>query len=471
MPKQLWFGLLILFVLAVLGRAYLQYQQLTIDGDLAAIVLPAAWYAPVLRDPFGWAALRHHAVYAAPNRFFAHWLLSGYFRAVPLGLQRFTTPIASVYLAISLFKLGTQALLLYLLALYAGAPADLRRPAPWLLMALLVPLFQTAGYNVQMGIIDHAVTYTAFYALPLALLLLWLLPFYRAAHRGAWAPLPWYRLLLLAALAVVLALNGPVVQGTVAVLLPGLAGYWWATRRAARPLPWQPALLLAWLGLLCLYSLYLGRSNAENLAATLALGERYQRLPLGIFKLLTVKIGLPLLIVAVLVNARLIRRVAPSPAGRRLLTLLRWLGFFIALYLLLLPLGGYRSYRPLLLRRDTALPITLGLVIGYGATTYYLLRQLPATRLRRWYVVGIGAFSLLFLVTDKLRIKGDNNACEQAALAELARAPAGVAHLPTTCPVLTWTPITDYHESATQAALLQHWRVTWGLTLYDQPGG
>jgi len=467
MPKRLWFGLLILFVLAALGRAYLQYQQLTIDGDLAAIVLPADWYAPVLHDPFGWAVLSRGAVYAAPNRFFAHWLLSSYFRAVPLWLQRFTTPIASVYLAISLFKLATQALLLYLLALYAGATTDLRRLAPWLLMALLVPLFQTSGYNVQMGIIDHAVTYTAFYALPMALLLLWLLPFYRAAQRGAWAPLPWYRLVLLAALAVVLALNGPVVQGTVMVLLLVIAGYWW-TQRAAAPLPWQPALLLGWLGLLCLYSLYLGRYNAENLAATLSLGERYQRLPLGIFKLLTVKIGLPLLVLAVLVNARLIRRVAPSPEGQRLLTLLRWLGLFIALYLLLLPLGGYRNYRPLILRRDTALPITLGVIIGYGATTYYLLRQLPATRLRRWYVVGIGALSLLFLATDKLHIKGDNNACEQAALAELARAPAGVAHLPNTCLMLAWTPIADYHESATQAALLQHWRITWGLTLYDQ---
>ncbi|MBO3269554.1 hypothetical protein [Hymenobacter defluvii] len=476
MWKRSLFSVLIVFVLAWLGRSFYQYMQLPIDGDLAAIVVPLGWYARVLHDPFGWAVLTHDAVYAAPNRFFAHVLLNQYFRHVPGWLQHFLAPIQSVYVAIALLKLLTHLLLLYLLAVYATGASKLNHRGLWLVMALLLPLFQTAGYNLQMGIIDHATTYAAFYALPMALLLLLLLPFYRAAQHGVWRPLRWVELIALIGLTMVVAFNGSVVLGAVAVLLPGIVLY--ALRRQAQVdkmflwSSWQPILLLSLLGLLCVYSLYIGLNNSENPTVLPSLWERYQRLPLGFFRQFTVKLGLPLLLVMLLLNAQLIRRVLPATSeGQHLLRSLRWLALFALVYILLLPLGGYRPYRPLLLRRDTVLPIILGMVCLYGASSYYVWRYLPMGRLRVGYIVLLGVFSAIFLNADRLHISPvDNNNCEQQALSYLAHAPAGVVQLPQACPVLSWNVATDPAQITVQAHLLNLWGITRGLTgYYQQP--
>ena len=42
---------------------------------------------------------------------------------------------------------------------------------------------------------------------------------------------------------------------------------------------------------MCLYSLFIGLNNAENEWATLPLAERYGRLPLGVYYMLTSKLG------------------------------------------------------------------------------------------------------------------------------------------------------------------------------------
>lgn len=477
MRKRYVCSVVIVVVLAWLGRAFYQYMQLPVDGDLAAIVVPAAWYARVLHDPFGWAVLTHRAVYAAPNRFFAHLLLSQYFRHVPGWLQHLVAPIQSAYAAISLFKLLTQLLLLYLLAVYATNTGKLSYRGLWLVMALLLPLFQTAGYNMQMGIIDHAVTYVAFYALPMALLLLLLLPFYRVARRGIWRPLQWFELVALGGLMVVVAFNGPVILGVVAVLLPGIGLYTLRQRLVDKNFlwpSWQPVFLLGLLGLLCIYSLFIGLNNSENPVVLPSLWERYQRLPLGFFRQFTVKLGLPLLLVMLLLNAQLIRRALPAtPEGRHLLRSLRWLALFALVYILLLPLGGYRPYRPLILRRDTVLPIILGMAGLYGASSYYIWRHLPAGRLRAGYLVVLGVFSAVFLNADRLHLSAvDNNDCERRALAYLAHSPAGVVPLPQACPVLTWSVPTAPDQTTVQARLLNMWGITRSITgYYQQPSG
>lgn len=45
-----------------------------------------------------------------------------------------------------------------------------------------------------------------------------------------------------------------------------------------------------------------------------------------------------------------------------MINLFKWIGVFSLFYILLLPLGGYRDYRPNVLRHDTILPITLSLI-------------------------------------------------------------------------------------------------------------
>ena len=467
-------GLLILLVIVGLGCTFWQLYGLPLESDLAVIVLPAPACRQVLGDPFGWAALTRHEVYVAPNRFFAHAAMVVYFKSVPFLLQSVFPPITSIYVACALFGTLVETLLLYLLAGYAGGQWDLRRRRIWVLMLLLLPLFQLGGYNDQLGIIDHSVTYTFFYAFPLALLLLWLKPFYQAAVEKRPFRVGPLGLLGMLGLTVVLSFNGAIVPGVVAVLSAGIGLYWlgqqapllrrgeWAA--VWRRIPWQPFGLLICFGLLCLYSLYIGRFEAEN--AVLPLGERYTRLSMGAWRLLR-KPGLPLLVGAVVLNGWLLRRAVPAMPNRlQLLHAGRWLGVFALVFVLLLPLGGYREYRPYIIRHDSILPVSLGLLYFYALTSYYLARHL-AERPRRWFLGWVGAVSVFFQVTD-LALPPANNACERQALQQLAASKKPVTQLCDKCSVLDWTPITRPEQSQVQAQLLAYWGVTHGVRLYYQ---
>lgn len=473
--------LLVAFVALDLAFTCWQSYQMPMDGDLVAIVLPAPWYAPVLHDPFGWAALTKHEVYAAPNRFFAHAAMGGYWKTVPRLLHSLTNPISSLYAAGALFTTVVQALVLLLLAAYvrqamAGTAAG--RGSFWVAAALLVPLFQTNGYNEQMGITNRAVTYTFFYALPMGLLLLLLWPFYRAACRQQPLRVGWMQAVLLLGLMVVIAFNGPVATASVAIVLLGIALAWtWEQVQARRHgagaatggvsswLSGQAMGLLGTLGALCLYSIYIGRNNSEN-NHDHSLGELYRLLPVGVVKMMAWQAGLPILAGLLLLNYFLVNKLTlPSVARQRVLLLLRWVAFFAVMYVLLLPFGGYRSYRPYLLRNDSALPVLLTLLFAYGLTTYYLLFQLTG-RLRAGYLGAVLVVGVFFMYADRKVHLPDDNGCERWSLDQLSRAPEPVVQLSTFCNVLSWSPIGEASQSDYNAQMLQYWGITPVKKLY-----
>ena len=495
LTRPLTWLLALLVLLDLLYSASQHYRQ-PLDGDVAAIVLPAPAYAPVLHDPFGVRVLRTGQGHAGPNRFFAHATELLYLRAVPGWLQRLVLPINSVYLACALLKTAVQALLLFLLARYAGqvkaGPPERAAGQTrdfWLAAALLAPLFQTAGYQGQMGIIDRSITYSFFYALPLSLLLALLWPFFAAWASGRPLRPGALRGGLLLALALYLAFHGPLVGGIAAALLVASLLAWFAGRRRnlfsaqeATGLPRRSAaamtrlrlsrpgwLLLAGVGALTLYSLYLGSFNTENLgAAAVPLPARYWLLARGIGAALTSKLGLPLLVGAVLGNAWLLaRRLPPTPATARLLALLRGLGWFALAYLLLLPLGGYRPYRPLMLRYDTLLPLTLGLLLAYAATALHLLRELTGLG-RRCYGAGLLGISAVFMFADKPLKPAASNAFERQALTRLAATPGPVVQLPAEGRIMSWEPISSPPLSDTNAQLLYYWGITPEVRQYYQ---
>ncbi|RZK51784.1 MAG: hypothetical protein EOO59_14530, partial [Hymenobacter sp.] len=376
---------LMLAVAVVLALTFVRHYQLRLDGDTAPIVLPRADYAHILHDPFGWDALLHGSQYAGSNRFFAHAEMVLYFRHVPRWLQAVVSPIASLYASAALFNVGVLVLLLYVMGWYASGTRRLGSVRLWLAIALMLPFFQTTGYNRQMAIIDTSATYNFFYAFPLMLLLVLLWPLYRAGRAGQPVQLAWPQLGAMLLLGVVLAFNGPIIGGTVLVLGlgVGLHAAWARRQRPAaerlRNLPWRVLLLWGWLGALCLYSFYLGRYNTENISTAMrSLAERYQLVPYGVWHQLADRLGLPLLVLACLANAQLLRRLLPPSAHtKQLVYQLRWLGGFALVYVALLPLGGYRSYRPYILQHDLILPITVALVIFYGLSTSSLLANLP----------------------------------------------------------------------------------------------
>lgn len=475
--KKTWLlAVLVLAVVADLVLTYVQHTQLTLDGDLAAIVVPRADYAAVLQDPFGWTALTTGGWYSAPNRFFSHITLREYCLRMPLLLQAFTNPINSVYMALALLSVGVQALLLYVLGWYATGSRRLSDWRLWLAMALMAPFFQTTGYTGQMSVVNNSFTYTFFYALPLLALLVLLWPLYRAASQQQPLRVRGPQLVAMLLLIVVLAFSGPIIAGVVLVLLLGV-GLHTARQRWSQPancwlknLPSHAVLLWGWLGTLCLYSLYIGRHNTENLIATLPLGQRYQLVPLGIWDELTSKLGLPLLVLGCVANVQLIRRQLPPTAeAQRIVQVLRYLGWFALVYIVLLPLGGYRNYRPLILRHDSILPITLGLIGFYALSASYLLRQLRG-RAQSAYAVVVVAVAVIFTNADRKIYTNNNNGPERQALAILSQAGgAPVVQLPQKCTVLSWAPISQPYESLTNAELLKRWGITQNHTLYYYP--
>jgi hypothetical protein len=480
MKKNFLFPLLVLFVLFDLGYTFLQAYQLPLEGDLPSIVLPDAECQQVLQDPFGWAVLTRNEVYVAPNRFFAHAAMVTYFKSMPFALQRLVSPISSVYAACALFAVAVQALLLYVISVYITRNYQLNKLNNWLVMALLVPLFQIAGYNDQMGIIDHSITYTFFYAFPMALLLLLLLPFYRAAYQGQPLRLSWPRRLALVALMVVLAFNGAIIAGVVAVLFFGIGLHWvlrqWQVSGGFNPVQWiqripvLPATLLGIFTLLCLYSLFIGLNEKESVGHVLPLWERYTRIPSGLFWQFR-KLGLPLLVVAIGINTYFISRKLPAtPESQRILLILKCLALFSLIYLLLLPLGGYREYRPLIVRRDSIMPLILGAIAFYGLSTYFLIYHLPA-QMRRWYVVGVVLFATIYINADSFKLpQVASNVCERQGLERLAEATEPVVRVSGECAVMAWWKINTPEYSETSAQLLEYWGITKGKKLYYHQG-
>ena len=98
-----------------------------------------------------------------------------------------------------------------------------------------------------------------------------------------------------------------------------------------------------------------------------------------------------------------------------MLTLLKWMLIFAAIYIVLLPLGGYREYRPNIVRRDTLMPVILCLIFFYGRSSFYLLNHL-VPKYKRKYLILIVIFSLVFTIADEPIFK--HNACEKTGIGE-----------------------------------------------------
>ena len=481
MYKRYWPVLVIVVVILDTIHTFWQNYHFPLDGDLVPVIFPAEFYSKVLHDPFGWAVLTRNETYASTNRFFAHIATFLYWRQMPHLLQYFTTPIKSLYVASALFSTLCQLLILFALAAYARIGAGIRdHKTYWLAALVLMPLFQTNGFLEQMGITSWAITYTFAYAFPTGLLLLLLWPFYAAACRQEPLHLHPVRAVLLVLLMVVIAFNGPIPIASVAVLLLCIGIYWaWQQWQRLRRDPAQvttPARswlsgqaigLLGILAVLCIYSLYIGRNNAES-AQTHTLHDLYKLLLAG-FKLeLTMDWGLPLLILLIIINAQLTRFLVPYSTDRqRVLHLLRWVGVFALIFILLLPFGGYRPYRPYLIRTDSIQPVLIGLLLAYGVSTTFVLHHLRG-RIRGAYVSVLAVFLFVFIYADSGTKISTNNDCEQWTLEQIAQAKEPVVQVSPYCNVLAWGQITDAQYSKLNSEMLQYWGITSSPKLYYQ---
>jgi hypothetical protein len=149
--------------------------------------------------------------------------------------------------------------------------------------------------------------------------------------------------------------------------------------------------------------------------------------------------------------------------GKKILTIFKWIGIFALLYILLLPLGGYRDYRPNVLRYDTIMPITLCLFFMFGLSSQYLFKIMTRKQ-KTWYIPIIVGILLIFTISDKAEFA--NNKCERIALNEISESNNKIVELNTDCSVISWTKLLKPEDSELQAQLLTIWRMTNDKKLY-----
>jgi hypothetical protein len=473
--KLVWVVLILIFILGQQYRAFLSHKQRAVDGDLAAIVVPADIYAPVLRDPFGINLIRTGEPHAAPNRYFAHRIIQIYYHTVPIWLQKNFEPVDSLYVSNALAKTIIQLLLLTLLsyAAYGLFRGDLVQLVYF--AAILTPLFQTYGYNRQMGIIDPAITYTFFYALGMGFTLL----LFGGIFKDPYKKISIRQTVFIVVGSLMVVLHGPLNAPVVLIfaLLIYAANFLQVFHEKELPDGKKKSVFALWLlplhnhkwiipvCLAAVYSLWLGTFNTENTDVSVSMMERYLRLPSGLWKIFADKPGW-MLVTAVLMYGYVLifRQRNDSVFARKILQVYKWVGLFCLLYLLLLPLGGYREYREWIVRRDTILPVILCVFFLYSITVYFIFRYIKGIPGHIGRLVAAGV-ALVFILVDK-PVDTGKYLCEYEAIQSISKAAGSRVSLYCDCPVLSWVPIYHAEHSGVNADLLYRLGITDTIRLY-----
>ncbi len=470
MLKRLFYTLLLLFLMADTTYSFFQHRAMSLDGDMAFLLVPAPTVQPIHDSPLGLRAIMNDEYYLNPNRYFCHVLYREWMTKVPLLLQKLVSPIESVYLAGAIGKTLIQLLLLSTISYLVAFKHEKIRLL--LISAVLIaPFFQANGYVHYMGIIDRSTTYTFFYALPTALLLLYLIPFIREFYFKVSSIPHKYVYFYSIPFSLVVSLNGALNPG-IALIFSAMVFITFCIKHlkfsnqimgCIRAIPKSYWAYLLPLSLFSLYSLYLGSYNDLSIVQHIPLIERYSKLPQGLFNLLTGKPGFLFLFVMLALNAGFIYRKFNNSEGTLILKTFKWILIFAGIYILLLPLGGYRDYRFYVIRYDTFLPITLALIFLYARSSIFLLQQISSIQ-KRWYIPLLVVMALIYTNADRANF--DTNSCEHLALKTISNSEEDIVVLHSDCSVLSWELIEDPSETELNARLLQMWNITDKKKLY-----
>jgi len=325
-----------------------------------------------------------------------------------------------------------------------------------------------------MGITDRSITYAFSYSLSLAFVLFYFLQFYKTNTDK----FSLTRHVLLALTAIVIAFGGPIGAPIILIVCPSVLllltynnqtntsnnSFFKSIKNSVSKIPSSILFHFSLITCLCAYSFYVGRNNEENLWTPLSLSERYALLPKGFAIIVSKNLGIPLLMSACFFNIIFFSRIK-SPDSKKTFTLIKYLGAFSFIYLVLLPLGGYRSYRPFIIRYDTFAPITISLIFIYGITSIYLISYHKG--ITKLFIIA-ATTAIMFHYTKADKIDWDGNKCDKDALFYLASSPDKIVYLNNWCSVMSWNKITDYSWSETNCLLLKYWGVIKEDKLYYQ---
>ena len=117
MLKRYLYLVLLLLLLLDISYSFIQHEHIPLEGDIAGGVVPASDVQKILNDPFGFNVIFKNQIYPNPNRFFAHWFMSAYFKTMPFVFQKFVSPVDSIYLSCALAKIIIQISIIFLIAI------------------------------------------------------------------------------------------------------------------------------------------------------------------------------------------------------------------------------------------------------------------------------------------------------------------------------------------------------------------
>lgn len=459
----------IFLVVGDLGYSFYQHYHFPMDGDMEESVLPRDYLLPLYQDPFGVKMIASGEPHAAPNRFFSHYLLYKTYRTVPFGLQRVVEPLSSIYLTNALCKILMQMALLLLLCTLVCGGFRVKEPRFYLAMLLFSPLFQTCGATHSFGLIDVSVSYAFFYALSLIFLVCCFLPFiYEEFFGRKFLSNSILRVVFYLFFCILTCFSGAVNTAIALVaiftlLLRHFTRYLsdktlekkslWAFIKSIPKHYW---LYLLPLGLLSLYSFWLGTYNTIWKGEVLTLAERYRMLPKG-FLAMFKNTAFDILFALSVLNLAIIR-IKFRQKGSAAIKIFLWMNVFALLYMALLPFGGYRPYRPYIIRYDVIIAVSFLYIFYLVYSTMFLMENLPQQRARILYLAGCLLFMAYFTAID-IPLKWTNDR-EVAAIRKIQESSEVPVVLTEPATVVSWLPTYSVEESRNASEMLYLWRIT-----------
>ncbi len=471
MKRKILYILLLIILIGDLSYSFLQYYSTPLDGDIAGGVVPANDVQKIFDDPLGFNSILTGKKHPNPNRFFAHLFFIDYFQKTPIFLQNFVSPIESIYISAACIKLLVQLIIIFVLSFLISKSKSIFNFDFLVASLLIIPFFQAFGYT-SFRIIDIATTYVFFYSLPIAFLMIYLLIFQRVTIDKSQNILS---KIILSLLTIILPFSGPLISPIILICFGLLMSYYYLNYKKydgskklveifsfIKQIPKNILILSIPIAFISLYALWLGNYNSTYQAESIPIIRRYMNLPLGLYYLFSQKIAFPIFFLFMAVNIFLIKKYFYQIEGEKIINALKWFGIFALAYILLLPLGGYRPYRPYIIRFDTFLPITIGLLYFYGASTLYLLKRIKKQK----YIYIFSAITMFLIFTNADLEKLNANQCEKHSLELIANSKDKIVKLNTKCNILSWTIITNPEETKLNSKLLKMWNITDDEKLY-----
>lgn len=452
--NRFWVILAIGYLAFDFSYSFLQYFAAPLDGDIAAICLPLNHYQKILTEPFGFQLLQDPTPYSATNRYFSHktmywWFNDFYEWVVPFFKYRTN----ALYFISALFSLLIHIIIVGLLSLYVKSFFNTKRKTFLLAAVIITTFFQfKTGFYEQIGIIDNSITYTFFYALPMALLLIFFYPFFKRIKNHT--PLFWHEHLFCMILLPILPFCGAITAGVILIICPIAIVYsaWQWHLKVDNSFKKSLLIYFILLSIWAIYSFYIGTFNIES-STSIDLLQRYRILSTGIIQHITSSYAFIIIGVILFVNGILLFK-----NEKKSLFPLIFLLAFITLYILILPLGGYKSYRPNIIRYDVAIPLSLLTILYISFSSIQILKILKHSKYIHLYslflIINIGFMAI------KDFGKTNQNHCQRATLIAIECSDKDYFRITTGCKILTWDFTTDTRAMNNVSSLLLKWKIT-----------